>query len=204
MANIVKFWLVLLTFWIFQNGYIANYNYGNVLYQNGKYEEAIEQYKKALEQSIPEERECSVRINYALAICKTVQVDESNRDSILAAIEKYESAIDVLTEKGCAHKEDDKGHSKTAEQLKKDIQEEIDRLKRLLDNQDNSSNNDDNNNNDNNQNQDQNNGSGQQEQDPIEEKMREIKENAAQDQRETEQRYDNMNNFSFNKPDRNW
>ena len=109
----------------FPQSYIANYNYGNILYQNGEYEEAIEEYKKALDVNIPEKKECKVRINYALAICKTVELDEESQDSILNAIKTYESAIGVLTEKGCANNEDTMGHSADAEQLRKDIQKEI-------------------------------------------------------------------------------
>lgn len=30
----------------FQTSYIANYNYGNILYQKGEYKEAIVEYKK--------------------------------------------------------------------------------------------------------------------------------------------------------------
>ena len=114
---------------IFQR-YIAHYNYGNILYKNGKYEEANIEYENALKESIPKYQECSIRINYALSICKTVQLDESNQESIEKAIEIYESAIDVLIQDGCANKNDDNGHSEDAEQLKKDIQKEIERLKK--------------------------------------------------------------------------
>ena len=111
--------------------YIAYYNYGNILYKNGKYEKAIDEYKKALQKNIPQNKECKIRINYALAICKTVNVDESEKESIENAIKTYESAIDILVENGCASK-DNKGHSEIAENLKKDIETEIDRLKNLL------------------------------------------------------------------------
>ena len=81
-----------------QQGYIANYNYGNILYNNEKYEEAIEQYKNALNKNVPKKKECDIRVNYALAICKTVEVDENDENSINEAIKKYETAIDVLLE----------------------------------------------------------------------------------------------------------
>ena len=122
----------MLTFMNFPQSYIAHYNYGNVLYNNGEYESAIDEYKKALKGIVPTLKECSIRINYTLAICKTVQVDEKDEASIRNAIEKYESAINILTEDGCANKNDSNGHSKVAEQLKRDIQKEIDRLKKLL------------------------------------------------------------------------
>ena len=75
--------------------YIANYNYGNVLYNKGEYEEAIKEYEEALNSIIPENKECKIRINYALAICKTIQVDEKDSNSIKNAIETNEKAIDI-------------------------------------------------------------------------------------------------------------
>ena len=51
--------------------YLAHYNMGNIHYQNGAYESAIDEYKKALLKNPDKEEECSVRINLALAIIKT-------------------------------------------------------------------------------------------------------------------------------------
>lgn len=184
-----------LTFINFLQRYVANYNYGNILYKNAKYEEAIEEYKKALNEIVPKEKECSIRINYALAICKTVQVDEEDSESIKNAINTYESAIDILTENGCANKNDDNGHSKKAEQLKKDIQKEIERLKNLKKlNKDDEENDEDEEKEDNNE----------QEVETIENKIQDIKENAIQDQRELESQYKNYGNFDYNKTERNW
>ena len=114
-----------LTFLNFIQSYIARYNLGNINYQKGEYDKAIEEYEKALKGFVPKNKECSIRINYALAICKKVSVDESDQDSISNAIKEYEKAIDILTQKGCAGKEDNTGHNKKAEQLKKDIEQEI-------------------------------------------------------------------------------
>lgn len=165
----------VLTYLNFPQSYIANYNYGNVLYQNGKYEEAIEEYKKALNGGASMEEECSIRINCALAICKTVIVDESSQASIKEAIATYESAIDVLTEKGCANREDNNGHSQKAEQLKEDIQKEIDRLKNLQTDESQS----------NKGNEEESKGKNE-EQEEIEEKIQNIKEEAIKNQRDTE------------------
>ena len=181
-----------LTFINFPESYIANYNYGNVLYQTGEYEKAIEQNKQSLKGAVPKERECKIRINYALAICKTVQLDEKDQKSIQNAIEKYESAIEILTEKGCANKNDNNGHNKQAETLKEDIQKEIDRLKKLQ-NQNMSNNNDSNNTE-----------SQEQNEEEIEEKIQEIKENATQKQRSVENQYENYGNFDYNKKEKNW
>ena len=173
--------------------YIANYNYGNVLYNKGEYEEAIKEYEEALNSIIPENKECKIRINYALAICKTIQVDEKDSNSIKNAIETYEKAIDILTEKGCANKDNDNGHNKEAEQLKKDIQKEIDRLKKL---EDSSSDNKENENNKKN--------NKDKEKDTIESKIQNIKENAIQEQREIESSYKTFSNYNYDKVEKNW
>lgn len=166
-----------LTKFNFPQKYIANYNYGDILYQKGEYEEAIEEYKKALNGKVPKDKECSIRINYSLAICKTVQVDETDEQSIKQAIEKYESAIDVLIENGCANKNNDNGHSQKAEKLKKDIQKEIDRLKNLQKKDQNQQQ----------QNEDEKKENQQQQAETVEEKMQKIKEQATQGQREAEE-----------------
>ena len=180
----------------FPQSYVANYNYGNILYQNGEYEDAIDQYKIALNVSIPEEKECKVRINYALALCKTVELDESSEESILKAIQIYESAIDVLTENGCANKDDNGGHSKEAEQLKKDIQKEIDRLKELL--QSKSSGSKDNEDKEDEKQQEETN-----EEKEMEQKIQEIKEDATKEQRSKENQYKN-NPKEVDKHKKNW
>ena len=116
----------------FNKSHAANYNYGNVLYQKGDYDGAIEQYKNALDTIVPSGEECDIRVNYALAICKTVKLekeDEKDEAKVKEAIKKYESAIDVLVAVECAHRNDNNGHDKDAQQLKNDIQKEIDRLK---------------------------------------------------------------------------
>lgn len=196
-----------LDFLNFTESYIANYNYGNVLYKNGKYEDAIEQYKQALQRNVPEDRDCSVRINYALAICKNVQVDESNEQSIRDAIKQYESAIDVLTENGCANKEDNNGHNKDAEQLKEDIQKEIDRLKKLLESSSDSESdekNESNENKENNENETEEERKEREKIEQMEKKINDIKQDATQTQREKEKKYEELNNYSFNRPERNW
>ena len=179
----------------FPQKYIASYNYGNILYKCEKYEEAIVEYRNSLNGIVPKDKECSIRINYALAICKTVEVDENDGESIKSAIKTYESAIDILTEKGCANKNNDNGHSQKAEQLKKDIQKEIERLKRLknLNKEEEKDSKDE---------EIQNN--NKQEVETIESKMQDIKENAIQKQRELENKYKNYNNFDYNRTKRNW
>jgi tetratricopeptide (TPR) repeat protein len=162
----------MLTDITFQKSYISNYNYGNILYKNGKYDEAIEEYEKALQTLVPAKKECKIRINYALAMCNCIEVDESNQDSLQEAINTYEEAIKILTEKSCNE------HNKDAEELKEDIEKEIERLKKL---QQNTSNSEEENTEESNQ--------QKVEEETIEKKIQNIKEEATKDQRETESIY---------------
>ncbi len=182
-----------LTYVNFPQGYISYYNYGNVLYNNGNYEDAIIQYKNALSANPPKYKECSIRINLALAMCKVVKCDESDQKSIKEAIEQYEQAIDVLTEDGCANKEDNNGHSQEAEELKKDIQKEIDRLKKLLDNNNESGDSDE----------DEENDQSNEDPDDIENIIQDIKQNATKDQRETEDFYESYGK-GYKYDEKNW
>ena len=182
----------LLTYINFPQGYVANYNYGNILYKNEEYDKAIEKYEKALKGIVPKDKECDIRINYALSICQTVQVNEQDQKSIEEAIKTYESAIDILTEKGCANKEDNNGHNKKAEKLKKDIQEEINRLKKLQNNPKN-----------NNENNKEEASEKTEETETIETKIQNIKENATKEQREGENMYKNFNK-GLTKKGKNW
>lgn len=106
--------------------YIAHYNYGNVLYKNNDFDGAISEYKKALVRFPPAERECSIRINLALAMLQ--KIDKNQKSEIQKILKE---AKQVLCEKGCAHEYDDQGHSRTAEQLKKDI----DKMEEQLENE---------------------------------------------------------------------
>ena len=184
--------LLLVCNFVISRNYIENYNVGNKLYKEKKYDEAIDKYKKALESiNIPQKRECSIRINYALAICKTVQIDMSDSESVSNAIRKYESAIDVLTEKGCANKDDDNGHSEKAEQLKKDIQEAINKLKSTEKVEGDSEEEDDN-------------VQKPKEGGTVEQKIQLIKENATKSQRENENKYESYSKMLDNPVDKKW
>lgn len=171
----------ILTYVNFIEPYIANYNYGNIFYKEGKYEQAIEKYEKALENYVPKSKECKIRINYALAICRNIELDENNQQSIINAIKQYEEAINILTEAGCANKNDNNGHSKDAEDLKQDIQKEIDRLKKLLNDEENY------------EPEENNNERNNEKKDKIEEKIQELRDNATKEQRNIENMYKNYN-----------
>lgn len=182
-----------LTYANFPQGYISYYNYGNVLYNNENYEEAIIQYENALSNNPPKYKECSIRINLALAMCKIVNCDENNQESIKEAIEQYEQVISILTEDNCANKHDNNSHSKQAEQLKENTQKEIDRLKKLLHNSNES----------NNSNTNKENNSSQEKNDDIEIIIQNIKQNATEEQRATEGYYESLRkDYKFN--EKNW
>lgn len=174
--------------------YVANYNYGNILYQKGEYKKAIEEYKKALEGIVPKYKECDIRINYTLSMCNTVNVDEKSQDSIKKAIGVYKEAIDVITENGCANKNDNNGHNQKAEQLKKDIQKEINRLEKLQENE-----------NKNNQENDEKQQENKTKEDiqTIEDKIKQIKEDATKEQREVENEYKNYGK-EYKSVEKNW
>lgn len=104
--------------------YIAYYNQGNIYYQEGKYVEAVDAYDTALKMKPPKGKECAIRVNEALAMLATIgdlYQDPAFTDTVLQIL--YE-ARNVLLEDDCAT-EDGDGHSKEAEQLKKEIDDMI-------------------------------------------------------------------------------
>lgn len=111
---------------IIQVPYILQYNYGNMAYNQKKYEEAIEKYENALDLFPPKSKECNIRINLALSMLKTIKSD----DTVSVKLNVLQKAREVLTEKGCANEQDDNGHNAEAEKLKKDIDKEIEKLKK--------------------------------------------------------------------------
>ncbi len=98
--------------------YVAYYNHGNLLYQSGKYQDAIKKYEKSLEKKPSSKRVCEVRINLALAI--TATIDETNQEDTLT---KLKQARETLYENNCAHEQDDNGDSQDAEELERELKE---------------------------------------------------------------------------------
>jgi len=111
----------------FPESYVAPYNYGNLLYQEGKYAEAVKQYNIALQYKLPKEKECSIRINKALCILKSVDLEKKTPEDNIEILYK---AREILCEKGCANTDNSNGHSKKAEKLKEEIDDLIEELKR--------------------------------------------------------------------------
>lgn len=107
--------------------YVAHYNQGNIYYKNNRFEDAISSYERALELYPPEEKECAIRINLALAMLGTMDEDYSAPEHVDTSLEILREARDVLLEKGCAAENGD-GHSETAEQLKEEIEAMMEQL----------------------------------------------------------------------------
>lgn len=136
---IIDFFLVLFfVLLMIRIPYVVHYNKGNNLYNNGDYVGAIREYEKALECFPPKYKECSIRINLALSMLKRIENDDSKENKLKILKE----AREIICEDGCANKEDDNGHSKEAERLKKDIEREIDKLQDEEDRDDKSTNED--------------------------------------------------------------
>lgn len=97
----------------FTEKYIGHYNYGNLLYQIGYYEDAIKEYEKSLEKGPSEDRVCSVRINLTLSIVATIS-DEMDCDEKLETIQR---AKDALFQDDCAYEGNNYGKSEEAKEL---------------------------------------------------------------------------------------
>lgn len=97
--------------------YIAYYNYGNVLYKLGNYNEAVDNYNLALEKNPKKDRICKIRINKSLSLIAPLKEENSNYEDVL------NEALDNLYEDDCAHEKDDNGRSQEAEKLEAEIKE---------------------------------------------------------------------------------
>ncbi len=109
--------------------YVAHYNMGNIYYQNEEYENAITEYKTALELKPGKDRECSVRINLALAMIKNMGKDYDSEEKVESSLETLKEARNILLENNCATENGD-GHNETAEELKEEIDEMIEELEK--------------------------------------------------------------------------
>lgn len=121
--------LKLLLLGNINESYIVYYNMGNIDFDNGDYEKAIEEYKKALEKNPPKRKECKIRINLAFSMLKTLNMTdigtEEKRNNL---IKELEIVKDVLLEDECATNSNN-GHDQDAQTLKNDIDKFIEKLK---------------------------------------------------------------------------
>ncbi|MBO4458422.1 MAG: tetratricopeptide repeat protein [Butyrivibrio sp.] len=119
-----------LLFLNFPESYVPYYNLGNMCYKNLNYPEAVGYYNEALKMHPPAAKECSIRINLALALCNTIDfTDLSSQDKIDMALFVLYQARDTLLENGWAVDEGDNYRDKDAQQLKEDIDKMIEKLK---------------------------------------------------------------------------
>lgn len=100
--------------------YIAHYNKGNIYYQNGDYNKAIEEYNLAIDMDSKKNHKCDIRVNKALAMLKTLPEDYDSQENIENTIEVLNKAKEVLVEKECA-KIDEDGHDEDATKLREEI-----------------------------------------------------------------------------------
>lgn len=120
----------------FTEPYISYYNQGNNYYREGAYENAIEEYKKALDKNPPHDRECLIRINLALSMVTPIRPEEITESNLEETIGILEEAKNVLTLHGCANKADHNGHNEDAQRLKDEIDAFEEMLKKQSDSDD--------------------------------------------------------------------
>ena len=122
----------------FPESYVPYYNIGNGAFQNGEYDIAIACYTNALNcTGIPEEKECAIRINLALALLRKIDPTKITTEKrIQNTLAQLYAARNILCEKGCAHMDDEDGHNPIAQKLKDEIDEMIRELEEQLDQDD--------------------------------------------------------------------
>ncbi len=178
----------------YPEGYIPYYNLGNAAYQKGEYLKAAGFYAEALNYSIPEGNDCQVRINYALALCYSIDFDNlKTEDDIKNALTILYTAREALMKNGCANDEGT-GHNADAQQLKDDIDKMIDKLENPEENDnDNEQNQNQSQNNQDDQN-DQQNQSGQSSREKQQrEQLQQNKENALEERKQDQNQMETEN-----------
>lgn len=108
--------LQILYFLNINEPYIAYYNHGNILYQQEKYEDAIEKYTMALEKNPPKKRVCNIQINLVLAHVKTIDFQKKE-----TALKQLKNARQILYNHHCADPNDLSGDSKESEELEEEL-----------------------------------------------------------------------------------
>lgn len=166
----------------FTQPYIAPFNQGDLYYKQGFYDQAIEQYQKALKKHPTRKAICDIRVNWALAL--TVPLDTESKDiQILDEnIRVIQEAKDILLEDGCANADHESGHDKEAQELYNildQLQQQQEQKKQEQQQQDQNQDQNQDQSQDQDQNQDQNQNQDQ-EQDPLEQQFQELQEEAAE------------------------
>ncbi len=116
----------------FPESYVPYYNLGNAAYKNGDYNTAIGYYQEAMKMYPPRDKDISIRINQALAMCNTIDFNDLNtQEKIDTALFILYKARDLLTEKGYAT---EAGTEETVDPTAQQLKEDIDRLIEQLEN----------------------------------------------------------------------
>lgn len=118
----------------YPEGYVPYYNIGNAAFQTEDFDTAIACYSNALNYTgIPEQKECAIRINLALALLRKIDPEKLTTEKrIQNTLSQLYAARNLLCEKGCAHMDDEDGHNPIAQQLKDEIDEMIKELEEQL------------------------------------------------------------------------
>lgn len=106
----------------FTQPYVKPYNKGNAYYQKEEYDNAIEEYNKALKSKPPINKECLIRINLALAMVTPLNFDELTDENKEDYIKVLKDAVSELEENEVYKKNDD------AATLREEILQKIDEL----------------------------------------------------------------------------
>ena len=96
--------------------YIAYYNKGNSYYLQEKYNEAIDEYEKALK-TVKKNRECKVRNNLALSYMKLLNLKSNNLNEEIEFIQK------ILLENNCASSDLKSGIDDNSQEIYNELEE---------------------------------------------------------------------------------
>ena len=100
------------------------------IYEYSRQDKFKEEYEKAIELKPSEEKECDIRVNLALAKLQEIEDDYDLSDSkIEETLDILDDARDILLENDCATNDND-GHDDDAQDLKNDIDDFEDSLRR--------------------------------------------------------------------------
>lgn len=111
----------------FHEPYVAWYNEGCVDFKQERYENAQEEFEKALTYKLPEKKECDIRVNLVLSILS--QYDWTGKTTVDGnkLLTDLYKCRDILLEDGCATDTND-GHDVEAQRLKNEIDDLIEML----------------------------------------------------------------------------
>lgn len=113
--------------------YIDHYNKSIVYYTEKDYVNAENESYQALMWNHPkdEDRDCKIRINYALSIAKQYPESVVTQDNVSDIIKRLKVARNVLCENNCADMNDQSWHNDDAQTLKKELDEYIKKLEEM-------------------------------------------------------------------------